>query len=154
MNDARVLWIAVDPASLRVLELARKVAEAGTGCGCGSGCGCGTSATREYDPITKELYSAEEVGHIALQCPEHDVYHVMAENLLVEVLRDDGLPVRVIFDRVPPNLRAKPTLSVTVDADVHDQSGALVTTKVGPGTTRANNGMNLINEKNHISVLF
>ena len=34
----------------------------------------------------------------------------------IEVLRDDGLPVRVIFDRVPPNLRAKPTLSVTVDA--------------------------------------
>src|SRR5690606_29443863 len=33
----------------------------------------------------------------------------------IEVLRDDGLPVRVIFDRVPPNLRARPTLSVTVD---------------------------------------
>ena len=32
----------------------------------------------------------------------------------IEVLRDDGLPVRVIFDKVPPNLRAKPTLSVTV----------------------------------------
>jgi hypothetical protein len=31
----------------------------------------------------------------------------------IEVLRDDGLPVRVIFDRVPPNLRARPTLSVT-----------------------------------------
>ena len=28
----------------------------------------------------------------------------------IEVLRDDGLPVRVIFDRVPPNLRARPTL--------------------------------------------
>jgi hypothetical protein len=34
----------------------------------------------------------------------------------IEVLRDDGLPVRVIFDRVPPNLRARPTLSVTVDS--------------------------------------
>ncbi len=34
----------------------------------------------------------------------------------IEVLRDDGLPVRVIFDRIPPNLRAKPTLSVTVDS--------------------------------------
>ena len=31
----------------------------------------------------------------------------------IEVLRDDGLPVRVIFDRVPENLRARPTLSVT-----------------------------------------
>ena len=35
----------------------------------------------------------------------------------IEVLRDDGLPVRVIFDRVPPNLRARPTLSVTLDSE-------------------------------------
>jgi hypothetical protein len=35
----------------------------------------------------------------------------------IEVLRDDGLPVRTIFDRVPPNLRARPTLSVTVESD-------------------------------------
>ncbi|MBH1993371.1 MAG: DUF4139 domain-containing protein, partial [Sphingomonadaceae bacterium] len=34
----------------------------------------------------------------------------------IEVLRDDGLPVRVIFDQVPANLRARPTLSVTVDS--------------------------------------
>ena len=34
----------------------------------------------------------------------------------IEVLRDDGLPTRVIFERVPPNLRAEPTLSVTVDS--------------------------------------
>jgi hypothetical protein len=33
----------------------------------------------------------------------------------IEVLRDDGLPVRVIFDKVPDNLRARPTLSVTID---------------------------------------
>ena len=34
----------------------------------------------------------------------------------IEVLRDDGLPVRVIFDRVPPNLRARPTLSVSLES--------------------------------------
>lgn len=34
----------------------------------------------------------------------------------LEVLRDDGLPTRVIFDGIPENLRALPTLSVTVDA--------------------------------------
>ncbi len=34
----------------------------------------------------------------------------------IEVLRDDGLPVRVIFDKVPENLRARPTLSVTLQA--------------------------------------
>ena len=35
----------------------------------------------------------------------------------IEVLRDDRLPTRVIFDQVPPNLRARPTLSVTVESD-------------------------------------
>lgn len=35
----------------------------------------------------------------------------------IEVLREDGLPARVIFDRVPPNLRASPTLSVLVRAE-------------------------------------
>lgn len=35
----------------------------------------------------------------------------------IEILRDDGLPVRVIFDSIPPNLRAKPTLSITVDSN-------------------------------------
>jgi hypothetical protein len=34
----------------------------------------------------------------------------------IEVLRDDGLPARVIFDGVPASLRARPTLSVTVDS--------------------------------------
>ncbi len=43
----------------------------------------------------------------------------------IEVLRDDGLPVRVIFDKVPENLRARPTLSVTIDA-----------AKAGPVATR------------------
>ncbi len=33
----------------------------------------------------------------------------------IEVLRDDGLPVRVVFDKVPENLRARPTLSVTLE---------------------------------------
>jgi hypothetical protein len=35
----------------------------------------------------------------------------------IEVLRDDGLPARVIFDQVPASLRARPTLSVTVQSD-------------------------------------
>ena len=34
----------------------------------------------------------------------------------IEVLRDDGLPVRVLFDTLPPNLRASPTLSVMLDS--------------------------------------
>ena len=35
----------------------------------------------------------------------------------IEVLRDDGLPTRVIFDQVPASLRARPTLSVTMQSD-------------------------------------
>jgi hypothetical protein len=34
----------------------------------------------------------------------------------VEVLRDDGVPTRVIFNGIPQDLRARPTLSVTVDS--------------------------------------
>lgn len=34
----------------------------------------------------------------------------------IEVLRDDGIPTRVIFDKVPENLRPRPTLSVTLQA--------------------------------------
>jgi len=34
----------------------------------------------------------------------------------IEVLRDDGLPTRVIFDSVPPTLRPRPTLSVTLES--------------------------------------
>lgn len=34
----------------------------------------------------------------------------------IEVLRDDGLPVRVVFDKVPDGLRPRPTLSVTLSA--------------------------------------
>ena len=39
----------------------------------------------------------------------------------IEVLRDDGAPTRVVFDGVPPNLRPRPTLSVTLDAQGNPQ---------------------------------
>lgn len=35
----------------------------------------------------------------------------------IEVLRADDIPTRVIFDKIPDNLRARPTLSVTVDSE-------------------------------------
>ena len=41
-----------------------------------------------------DVYSAEEVGLIALQCPDHPSYHVQAESLLVEILDADGNPSR------------------------------------------------------------
>jgi phenylacetate-CoA ligase len=38
------------------------------------------------------MYSSQEVGYIALQCPDSDRYHVQAENVLVEILDDAGQP--------------------------------------------------------------
>ncbi len=43
----------------------------------------------------------------------------------MEVLRDDGLPVRVIFDHIPPNMRADPTLSITLQGKAGTREAAL-----------------------------
>jgi phenylacetate-CoA ligase len=45
-----------------------------------------------WDVAVTDMYSAEEVGYIALQCPAHEHYHVQGETLYVEVLDDDGRP--------------------------------------------------------------
>ena len=37
-----------------------------------------------------DTYSAQEAGSLALQCPEHDVYHVQSENILLEVVDTNG----------------------------------------------------------------
>ena len=50
----------------------------------------------------------------------------------IEVLRDDGLPVRVIFNKVPENLRARPTLSVTV-VGAHAGARAATLSYLTPG---------------------
>jgi phenylacetate-CoA ligase len=39
-----------------------------------------------------DSYSSEELGYIALQCPEHEHYHMQSESLIVEVLDADGAP--------------------------------------------------------------
>ncbi|WP_131819267.1 phenylacetate--CoA ligase family protein [Sphingomonas jatrophae] len=39
-----------------------------------------------------DIYSSEENGFIALQCPISGLYHVMAETVLVEIVREDGTP--------------------------------------------------------------
>jgi phenylacetate-CoA ligase len=39
-----------------------------------------------------DSYSSEELGYIALQCPEHEHYHLQSESLIVEVLDTDGKP--------------------------------------------------------------
>lgn len=39
-----------------------------------------------------DVYSAEEVGYIALQCPQHEHYHLQSEHLLIEILDEHGVP--------------------------------------------------------------
>jgi phenylacetate-CoA ligase len=39
-----------------------------------------------------DAYTCQEAGYVALQCPESGLYHLMAESLIVEVLRPNGTP--------------------------------------------------------------
>jgi phenylacetate-CoA ligase len=39
-----------------------------------------------------DIYSAKEAGIIALQCPEHEHYHIQSESVLVEILDDLNQP--------------------------------------------------------------
>ncbi|WP_340116530.1 hypothetical protein [Pelagibius sp. 7325] len=41
-----------------------------------------------------DLYSTQENGYLALQCPESDSYHVQAESVILEVLDENGTPCR------------------------------------------------------------
>src|SRR5277367_209434 len=84
----------------------------------------------DFDLLTPAKLMEKAVGHVvtivrvnpATGAETREQAEVLATNggvvlkigERIEVLRDDGLPVRVIFDKVPDNLRARPTLSVTV----------------------------------------
>lgn len=39
-----------------------------------------------------DMYTCQEAGYLALQCPEHELYHVQSENVLLEVVDADGRP--------------------------------------------------------------
>ncbi len=45
---------------------------------------------RAWNVKLVDIYSAQEVGYIALQCPGHDHYHVQSENIIVEILDEHG----------------------------------------------------------------
>jgi len=52
-------------------------------------------ACREaWDIGVADTYSAQEVGYLALQCPDCESLHVQAEGVLLEVLDEDGRPCR------------------------------------------------------------
>ena len=39
-----------------------------------------------------DMYTTREIGYIALQCPDHETYHVQSEDVFVEVLDENGYP--------------------------------------------------------------
>jgi len=45
---------------------------------------------KAWDVPLTDVYSRDETGHIALQCPDHEHYHVQSECVLVEVLDGQG----------------------------------------------------------------
>jgi len=48
--------------------------------------------TRAWDAPVIDVYSAQEVGIIALQCPTSESYHVQSERIFVEVVDHEGAP--------------------------------------------------------------
>jgi hypothetical protein len=86
----------------------------------------------DYDLLTPSKMMEKAVGHeieIVRTIPgtgqqTHEKATVLSVNSgvvlrignRIEVLSADGLPTQVIFNSIPENLRAQPTLSVTVDA--------------------------------------
>jgi len=38
----------------------------------------------------KDMYSSQEVGYMALQCPDYEHYHVQSESVILEVLNDNN----------------------------------------------------------------
>src|SRR4051812_45854784 len=47
---------------------------------------------RAFGGTVADMYSSEETGPIAFQCPGHEHYHVQSENLIVEVVDAAGRP--------------------------------------------------------------
>jgi len=45
---------------------------------------------RAWNVGVADIYSTEETGYIALQCPAHEHYHVQSEGVIVEILDEEG----------------------------------------------------------------
>jgi phenylacetate-CoA ligase len=55
---------------------------------------CRVACEQAFGVKVVDVYKSGEVGYIALQCPASENYHVQSENVLVEVLDDEGRPCR------------------------------------------------------------
>lgn len=49
---------------------------------------------RLWDIEIADMYSTQETGYIALQCPTTENYHIQSEDALIEILDADGAPCR------------------------------------------------------------
>ena len=47
---------------------------------------------RAWGVPVNDVYTCEETGYLAIQCPEYDHYHVQSENAYLEVVDDAGRP--------------------------------------------------------------
>jgi phenylacetate-CoA ligase len=50
------------------------------------------ACARAWPCPLEDVYTCEEAGYLALQCPVHPHYHVQSENVLLEVVDDQGAP--------------------------------------------------------------
>ncbi len=55
---------------------------------------CRATCQRVFNVKVVDMYSSQEVGYIALQCPTHEHYHVQSDSVLVEILDESGQPCR------------------------------------------------------------
>ncbi len=53
------------------------------------------SLAKKSNTKLTDIYSSEEFGIIAIQCPEHHNYHVQSENVIIEILNNDNLPCSI-----------------------------------------------------------
>jgi phenylacetate-CoA ligase len=51
-----------------------------------------TACQQAWGVPVVDMYSANEVGYIALQCPDHEHYHVQSEAVFAEILKNDDTP--------------------------------------------------------------
>jgi phenylacetate-CoA ligase len=72
-----------------------------------------------YGVEIADTYSSQEAGTIALQCPQSGLYHVMAENLIVEILGADGKQA------------AEGTIGRVVITDLHNYATPLIRYDIG-----------------------
>ncbi|NNE84658.1 MAG: phenylacetate--CoA ligase family protein [Alphaproteobacteria bacterium] len=76
----RSLHVGVKPARLRDVRTMGEILEPGLRALC----------QREWAVPVRDNYSCEEVGTLALTCPEQDHLHIQSERVLVEILDDEN----------------------------------------------------------------